>query len=125
MVINERSEKALKGVHPDLIRVVRQAALGSPFPFIITEGLRTIERQRILFAQKLSRTMNSRHITGHAIDFVPVVDGEITWKSPAFSLVIAVFKKAAADLGVSIVSGGDWRSFKDFPHIELDRKVYP
>ena len=124
MVLSERSLKALAGVHPDLVRVVHQAALGSPFPFIVTEGLRTIERQRELFAKKLSRTMKSRHLTGHAIDFVPVVDGEVTWKTPAFHVVIAAFKKAASEIGVAVVSGGDWPSFRDYPHLELDRKVY-
>lgn len=125
-MLNERSLKKLEGINPDLRRVVLRAAELMPNGFIITEGLRTVERQRELFAKGLSKTMNSRHITGHAVDFAPLLaDGSITWKWPAFHPVAAAFKKAAAELNVPIVWGGDWRRFKDGPHIELDRRSYP
>lgn len=124
-MLNTRSLTALKGVHGDLVRVVKRAAELAPGAFIVTEGLRTLDRQRDLFARGLSKTMNSRHLTGHAIDFAPLIDGKVTWKTPAFLPVISAFKQAAADMKVPIVSGGDWRTFKDYPHIELDRKAYP
>jgi peptidoglycan L-alanyl-D-glutamate endopeptidase CwlK len=124
-MLNTRSLTALKGVHGDLVRVVKRAAELAPGSFIVTEGLRTVERQRDLFARGLSKTMKSRHLTGHAIDFAPLIDGKVTWKTPAFLPVISAFKQAAADMKVPIVSGGDWRTFKDYPHIELDRKAYP
>jgi peptidoglycan L-alanyl-D-glutamate endopeptidase CwlK len=124
-MLNTRSLTALKGVHGDLVRVVKRAAELAPGSFIVTEGLRTVERQRDLFARGLSKTMKSRHLTGHAIDFAPLIDGQVTWKTPAFLPVIAAFKRVAADMKVPIVSGGDWRTFKDYPHIELDRKHYP
>jgi peptidoglycan L-alanyl-D-glutamate endopeptidase CwlK len=124
-MLNTRSLAALKGVHGDLVRVVKRAAELAPGSFIVTEGLRTVERQRDLFARGLSKTMKSRHLTGHAIDFAPLIDGQVTWKTPAFLPVIAAFKRVAADMKVPIVSGGDWRTFKDYPHIELDRKSYP
>lgn len=124
-MLNARSEKALVGVHPDLVAVVRRAAEIMPGGFIITEGLRSKERQRELFAKGLSKTLNSRHITGHAVDFAPILYGEVTWKTPAFLPIIKAFKTASADLKIPIVSGGDWKSFKDYPHIELDRKAFP
>jgi peptidoglycan L-alanyl-D-glutamate endopeptidase CwlK len=124
-MLNTRSLAALKGVHSDLVRVVKRAAELAPGSFIVTEGLRTVERQRDLFARGLSKTMKSRHLTGHAIDFAPLIDGQVTWKTPAFLPVISAFKQAAVDMKVPIVSGGDWRTFKDYPHIELDRKSYP
>lgn len=123
-MLNARSEKALVGVHPDLVAVVRRAAEIMPGGFIITEGMRTKERQRELFAKGLSKTLNSRHITGHAVDFAPILYGTVTWKTPAFLPIIKAFKKAAEELKVPIVSGGDWKTFKDYPHIELDRRVY-
>ncbi len=129
-MLNERSEKALAGVHPDLVAVVRRAAEIMPGGFIITEGMRTKERQRALFAKGLSKTMNSRHLYGLAVDFAPLIDTdgdgdkEVTWKTPAFLPVIKAFKQAATELGIPIVSGGDWKSFKDYPHIELSRAVY-
>ena len=124
-MLNTRSLAALKGVHGDLVRVVKRAAELSPTPFIITEGLRSMERQKELVAKGASKTMNSRHLTGHAIDFVPVVGGQITWKWPAFKPVADAFKQAAKELKVPIVWGGDWRTFKDGPHIELNRTHYP
>ena len=123
-MLNERSLKALQGVHPDLVRVVHRADELTDLQFIITEGLRTKERQRELFAKGLSKTLNSRHITGHAVDFAPLLDGDVTWKTPAFLPVIKAFRQAAAELKTSIVSGSEWKSFKDYPHIELDRRVY-
>lgn len=125
MQLDERSERNLTGVHEDLAKVVRRAAELSETPFIVTEGLRTMKRQRELVAAGASKTLRSRHLTGHAIDFVPLVGGEVTWKWPPFALVAAAFKRAAAELGVPIGWGGDWRTFKDGPHIELDAKRYP
>lgn len=120
-----RSEKNLKGVHPDLVSVVRRAAELSPIKFEVIEGLRTVERQKQLVAAGASKTMNSRHITGHAIDLAPTVEGQIRWDWPLFRQIAPAMKQAAQDKGISIVWGGDWKTFKDGPHFELDRKVYP
>lgn len=125
MPLNERSLKNLEGVHADLVKVVKRAAELAEVDFIVTEGLRTMKRQRELVAAGASRTLKSRHLTGHAIDFAPVVGGEVTWKWPPFFLIADAFKAAAKELGVAIVWGGDWVRFKDGPHIELDRKAYP
>ena len=129
-MLNERSLKALVGVHPDLVAVVKRAAEILPGGFIVTEGLRSKERQRELFAKGLSKTLNSRHLYGLAVDFAPLIDTdgdgdkEVTWKTPAFLPVIKAFRQAAAELNVPIVSGSEWKTFKDFPHIELSRAVY-
>ena len=134
MALNERSKKALVGVHPELIKVVELAhdhALQNGLDFTVVEGCRTIATQRKYVARGASKTMASRHIPGadgfgKAIDFVPLLEGgEITWKWPAFRPIADCFKIAAQTLGVDIVWGGDWRSFQDGPHIELDRKKYP
>jgi peptidoglycan L-alanyl-D-glutamate endopeptidase CwlK len=125
MQLDERSEKNIARVHPDLAQVVRRAAELSELPFIVTEGLRTLKRQRELVAAGASKTLRSRHLTGHAIDFAPLIGGEVTWKWPPFAIVANAFKQAAAERGVAISWGGDWRSFRDGPHIELDRKAYP
>ena len=123
-MLDGRSLKNLMGVKPELVSVVRRADELLPGGFIITEGVRTIERQRELFAKGLSKTMNSRHLTGHAVDFAPLVGGEVTWKWPAFQPVANAFKQAAKELNVAIEWGGDWKKFKDGPHIELNRRVY-
>lgn len=133
MSFDPRSRKALTGVHPDLVKVMEAALERSPVKFVITEGLRTRERQAQLVAKGASKTMNSRHITGHAVDIVPYIDADrdnniwedIRYDWPLYHRVAPVIKQVAKELGIKIVWGGDWRSFKDGPHFELDRKVYP
>jgi peptidoglycan L-alanyl-D-glutamate endopeptidase CwlK len=122
-MMDERSERNLKGVHPDLVRVVRRAYKNASF--IVTEGLRTQARQKQLVQAGASRTMNSRHLTGHAIDVAALVGATVRWDWPLYSIIAEEMKAAAKDLGVQIVWGGDWRTFKDGPHFELDRKHYP
>lgn len=125
MLLDDKSLAKMKGVHPDLLKVATLAAKYSTTPFRITEGLRSAKRQQELYAQGATRTLNSRHLTGHALDFVPVVGGQVTWKWPAFKPVADAFKRASLELQIPIVWGGDWKSFKDGPHIELDRRHYP
>jgi len=121
----ERSKKNLTGVHPDLVKVATKALELSQIDFTVTEGLRTKERQAQLMAAGASKTMHSRHITGHAIDIAPIIAGEVRWDWPPFQELAKAFKLAAKELGVPIVWGGDWVSFKDGPHFELDRRKYP
>jgi peptidoglycan L-alanyl-D-glutamate endopeptidase CwlK len=120
-----RSRMRLQGVHPHLIRVVERAIQLTPLDFTITEGLRTVERQAELVRSGASRTMNSRHITGHAVDFAVLVGGKVRWDWPLYETVSQAFKQASLELKIPIVWGGDWRSFRDGPHVELDRKNYP
>lgn len=120
-----RSLKNLEGVHPDLVRVVYRALELGPLDFAVIEGLRTIERQRTLVAEGASKTLNSRHITGHAVDLAPWVGGSIRWDWPLYRKLGEQVKEAAKIEGVHIVWGGDWTSFKDGPHFELNRKEYP
>lgn len=115
----------LRGVHPDLVKVVELALTYSPHDFTITEGLRSKARQKQLFDAGASRTMNSRHLTGHAIDFAVLVSGKVRWDWPLYGPVADAFKRAAKELGVPIIWGGDWKSLRDGPHVELDRKQYP
>lgn len=121
----ERSIKNLAGVNADLVRVAHKALELSQIDFVVIEGLRTKERQAELMAAGASKTMNSRHITGHAIDVAPIIGGKIRWDWPLFDELAKAFKLAAKDENVPIVWGGDWVSFKDGPHFELDRRKYP
>jgi peptidoglycan L-alanyl-D-glutamate endopeptidase CwlK len=121
--MDARSERNLIGVHPDLVKVIRRAAKAGGF--IVTEGLRTKARQAQLVKAGASKTMNSRHLTGHAIDVAALVNGEVRWDWPLYAAIAKEMKRAAADLKVPIIWGGDWRTFKDGPHFELDRRKYP
>lgn len=123
---SNRSLANLAGIHPDLRRVMDRALQESPIDFTVIEGLRTVERQRQLVAQGASKTMNSRHLTGHAVDLVPLrPDGTIAFDWPLYHRLAPAVKAAAKTEGVALVWGGDWKSFKDGPHFELDRNVYP
>ena len=80
--LGQRSLDRLKGVHPDLQKVTRRAIELTPIDFTITEGLRTLERQKTLVAAGASQTLKSRHITDHAIDFAALIGGEVRWDCP-------------------------------------------
>jgi peptidoglycan L-alanyl-D-glutamate endopeptidase CwlK len=124
-ILSQRSVDKLRGVHPDLVRVVHRAIQLTPIDFGITCGTRSQEEQRRLVAEGKSRTMNSRHLTGHAVDFVALINGRASWDFKHYSEIAQAFKHAALELGIAIVWGGDWPKFRDGPHIELDRRVYP
>jgi peptidoglycan L-alanyl-D-glutamate endopeptidase CwlK len=119
-----RSTSNLIGVHKDLVMVMREAIKESPHDFAITQGVRTEAQQKELFARGASRTLMSRHLTGHAVDIAIIKDGKAVWDFSLYQEVADHIKKVAADMGVSLVWGGDWRGLRDGPHFELDRKVY-
>lgn len=121
--MNQKSLDKLKGVHPDLVKVVMKAAENADF--IITEGVRTTVRQSELVKAGASQTMNSRHLTGHAVDLAALVANEVRWDWPLYTTLAIAMKKAASELGVPIEWGGDWTSLKDGPHFQLPWKQYP
>ena len=125
IVLGDRSLSRLAGVHDDLVRVVHKAASMSSLDFTVLEGLRTIERQKQLFAQHATKTMRSRHLDGHAVDLAPMLDGEVRWDWPLYFKLANVMKAAAQLEGVPIEWGGDWRTFKDGPHWQLPWGSYP
>jgi len=120
--LGTRSKQKLSGVHPDMVAVVELAISISEVDFTVLEGIRNINRQRELFKAGKSTTMNSRHITGHAVDLAP---WPISWEWEDFYPIADAMKAAAEELEIDIVWGGDWKSFPDGPHFELSRKTYP
>lgn len=148
--LSARCETRLAGVHPDLVRVVRAMAAGGAV-FRVVEGVRTMERQRDLVAAGASQTMNSRHITGHAVDLVPMIDGAVSWDWNHFYPLADAFRGASVQEKVPVIWGGAWgllmtdyttakagqdryaarvraqgqRPFLDGPHFELARERYP
>lgn len=130
ITLSARSLERLSGAHPDLAKVIKQAAAISDLDFTVLETLRTVERQRQLFAKGASKTMKSRHLPGpdgksRAVDIAPMIDGTVSWDWPLYHRLAKVVKQAAADVGVPIEWGGDWRSFKDGPHWQLPHGRYP
>ena len=120
-----RSRSRLEGVHPALVAVVEAAIRITPVDFMVTEGLRSSKRQAALLKAGATRTLNSRHLTGHAVDVAAMIDGEVRWDWPLYPRIAEAFKTAAAELDTAIVWGGDWRTLRDGPHFELDRRMFP
>lgn len=123
-VLGSVSKNNLKGVHPDLVKVVERAISLTTVDFRVIEGLRSKQRQIELVNKGASKTLNSRHITGHAVDVVALIGGSVRWDWPLYDKIAEAFKQASKELNIPIVWGGDWKTFKDGPHFELDRNVY-
>lgn len=124
-VLSKKSSDRLTGVHPDLIRVVKRALEITTVDFAVLEGVRSKARQEQLVKAGASQTLNSRHLTGHAVDLGAYVSGSVRWDWPLYYKIADAVKQAAAELGVPIEWGGDWQKFKDGPHFQLPRKEYP
>lgn len=133
VILDKKSEAKLKGVHPDLVKVVRRAAqiVNDPdFGFVITCGPRTMDEQIALKKQGATRTLKSRHIPGKdgfakAVDFAVTLNGKVRWDWPLYSRLAKIVKQAAKDVKVPVEWGGDWETFKDGPHFQLPHKTYP
>lgn len=123
--LSAKSLGRLAGVHPRLQAVVKLAIQMTPVDFAVLEGVRTIERQRELFKAGASKTMRSRHLSGHAVDLGAIVGGQVRWDWPLYHQVAAAVKTAAQQLGVPLEWGGDWETFKDGPHFQLPWSEYP
>lgn len=120
-----RCKNRLQDVHRDLARVVYRAAEICDIDFIVTCGLRTEAEQRALVKAGASQTMNSRHLTGHAVDLAAVIDGKIRWDWPLYYILNDAMQEAAAIEAVPIEWGGHWLRFKDGPHFQLPASRYP
>ena len=123
--LSERSLRRLEGVHPDLVKVVRRAIEITDVDFAVIEGLRTKQRQEELVKAGASKTMRSRHLTGHAVDLAAVIGNEIRWDWPLYHKLANAMKKAAYELDIPLEWGGDWKMFKDGPHFQLTWEDYP
>lgn len=135
---SEASESKLDGVHPQLVHVVRIALSFGISDFSVREGVRTLERQKLLFAQGATKTMSSKHLIqpdgyGHAVDLYPApidmvrVNNNDAREIARFGMIAGLMLRAAQEFGLKIRWGGDWdsdgqtldHSFFDAPHFEM------
>jgi len=150
--LGTHSRNELKGVHPDLVRVVEGSIQVTDVDFSVHDGIRTEEEQREFVKRGVSRTMDSRHLTGHAVDLVPYINGQLRWEwAPIYRIAEAV-RRVSHEFGIPIRWGGMWDRrwdlakgdpeveveayiarrkakgqsvFVDGPHYELPRSDYP
>lgn len=121
--MDARSERNLVGVHPTLTMLIREVVNTFPHEIIVTDGVRTQERQAELFKAGASQTLNSRHLTGHAVDLAVKISGQVVWTWHIYAQLGAFVKEKAKELGIPIQWGGDWL-MRDGPHFELPRNAY-
>jgi peptidoglycan L-alanyl-D-glutamate endopeptidase CwlK len=146
------SLKRLEGVHPDLVKVVKKAIEITSVDFTVVEGLRSIEKQRENVDKGYSKTMNSRHLTGHAVDLAPWVNNTIDWKTEEnFFKIADAMRTAAIEYNIEVLWGRAWlmainyypsagaaqasyvaerkrqgrKPFYDGPHFQLTWRNYP
>lgn len=112
-----KKQERLKGVKQRLVDVVLLACTFVPFDVQLTEGVRTVARQKELYAQgrttpgpKVTWTLDSKHITGDAVDIVPLqADGSINWKDDkSFGQLASAMVAASRQLNIKVKNGGDW-----------------
>lgn len=120
-MLSEKSLARLAGVRPELQAVIGAAAAICPVPFVVTEGVRSKARQAMLFNAGKSKTMQSRHIEGEAVDVACVIEGVARWEWRYYEEIAKAVKAAAQQLGVPVEWGGDWRTFKDGVHFQLKK----
>lgn len=129
--LSSKSVNRLQYAHPDLVKVVGRAIELTTVDFGVTESIRTLERQRELVEKGLSQTLKSRHLPhpkdglSRAVDVVAYINGKVSWEWKYYEEIYTAMQTAADELRIPIVWGGNWKSFKDGPHYELDRKIYP
>lgn len=114
--LGDKSEANLVGVDERVVRVVRRAILITHIDFSVHDGLRTLEEQKKLVASGASRTLDSYHLTGDAVDLVPYVNGKLRWEMPLCNEVARAVFEAAGQEGVRLIWGRVW----DTELIELD-----
>lgn len=119
-MLPQKSLDKMAGVDPRLQAVIGAAAAICPLSFIVTEGLRSKERQAMLVKAGKSQTMNSQHCKGRAVDLCVVIDGKADWTWKNYVTLAAAVKAAARQMSIPVQWGGDWTTLKDGPHFQLD-----
>ena len=123
--LSQRSRSRLIGLQPDLVRVVQRAIEITEVDFTVLEGLRARGRQRELVMAGASKTMNSRHLTGHAVDLGAWIDGAVRWDWPPYYKIGEAMRIAAVYERVPLVWGAAWgRRLTDFKSAELASDTY-
>ena len=134
-----RSLNNLKGVHPDMIKLMNESIKDSPHDFTITEGVRTAKRQNELYQQ--GRTKPGIQVTnrdgynkksnhqakadghGYAVDLYPYINGSVRTEYNGYkketNAIAEHILNTAKKIGIEVQWGGHWKSPFDPPHFEL------
>lgn len=126
--MDQTSLNRLNQLHPairqDAIDAYNEAVKITPVGVhpVVVQTLRTFEEQELLYEKGRSRpgpiVTNARpgqgyHNYGLAIDLCLQVNGKLVWEvNDNWMKMINAFKKRGFSWG------GDWKSLKDYPHVE-------
>lgn len=151
-VLNVGSKKELLRVHEALVSIVEKAVQLSVQEFAVHDGVRTIAEQQQMVQRGAAQTLDSRHVSGHAVDLVPYINGKLRWEWPPIYLIADAMRIGAQELKIPLRWGGAWdvdftnsteppedlvsnyvarrkkqglSAFIDGPHFELLRSQYP
>ena len=123
-----RSLERLSGVNPILIAIAVDSIRESPYDFGIPNhgGFRTAAEQNMLYNQKPKVTYKdgyrnmSYHQTGKAFDIYAYVNGRATWEKKYYEPIARHIQNTALNrYGIYVTWGGDWTTFKDLPHFQI------
>jgi peptidoglycan L-alanyl-D-glutamate endopeptidase CwlK len=123
--LSQKSLDKLKGVNEKLIAVVHDAIKITTVDFMVGEGLRTLERQKLLVAQNKSKTLKSKHITGQAVDLWAYAKGSVSWDLKYYYDIAHAMRDSAIKNNVTLIWGAVWD--KPLNHIlntELEPTLY-
>ena len=127
MKLSKSSIEKLQTCHKDIQKVILAVAADTEIQVI--EGHRTLERQEMLFKQKKTKTMRSKHLSvpSMAVDVAPINNGKIDWNDSTkfYGLAKKILNKAK-ELNITLRFGGDWdmdgdfkdQTFNDLVHFE-------
>jgi len=121
---SQRSIDNLKGVNDELVEVCHLALSLSDIDFGVSEGLRTLEQQKEYVAQGKSQTLNSKHLSGDAIDVYAYVGGSVSWDVKYYIKIAEAFRQAAKQKEYPIRWGGSWTVLNSEPSASVAYNDY-
>jgi len=104
----EKSLRELEGVDAELVAMVHRALEITEQEFAVHDGLRTKEEQQALVIAGASQTLDSKHLSGQAVDLVPVINGKLRWEWEPIFVVAKAVREAAKEMGLKIRWGCAW-----------------
>ena len=106
--LSQRSLDKLEGVHPDMVKCVKSAIEYTKVDFGVICGMRTEEEQKELVAKGASKTMRSKHLTGHAVDLMAYVGSRASWELNLYDDIADAMAQASKEHNVPIKWGAAW-----------------
>ena len=114
----------LKLIHPDLIKFYNtfSSEIKTKFnkDFRIFEGHRTTERQKVLFSQGYSKTLKSKHLSNPS-EAIDILEYPWTWSGLIVTKEYYDFTNNILLKFNYIEWGGNWITFKDYPHFQIKK----